>query len=97
MADDVDPVRQVAKLAAAAVHTAEQADLLEAGAEQADLKVEKAEAALKAAKESRAEARRVAKAARADASDWARKHREAADGMPVSVSAGAAEGRGAAS
>lgn len=97
MAEDVDPVRRLAKFAAAAIHTAEQADLLEAGAEAADDKVSAAEDRLKAAKADRAKARETAKAARAEANEWAKKHREAAEGVPVTVSAGVAEGRGVAS
>lgn len=82
------------KLAAAAEHTGEQAEILEAAVAAAEGKVSKAEDRVKAAKADLAEAKRTAKEARATASQYAKQLAEARNDSGVAVSAGTAAGAG---
>lgn len=94
--DERDQKRELAKVAAAARHTAEQAEILEAAVESAEWKVAKAEDRVKAAKSDLAEAKRTAKEARDEAKRWAKKASDAGS-VPASgraVHAGAADASG---
>lgn len=98
--DERDQEREWAKVAAAAAHTAGQAEILEAAVEAAEGKVAKAEDRVKAAKSDLTEAKRTAKEARAEAKRWETKARDAGAATAVvahgrSVTAGAADASGA--
>lgn len=101
--DDQDPAAALAlrKLVSAVDHTAEQAEILEAGVAPAEDKVAKIDALAKAARQDLAEAKRSAKAARSLARDYQtqldRLRKSGASTGDVTVAAGLAEARGAAS
>ena len=87
--------RALRKLAAAAEHERQQADLLADAVEKVRGKVTRAQDALAAAHDSLGEAQRDAEAAEERAAAAETAYQQAADGQPIAVRAGVADGSGA--